>query len=186
MCSTTHARLRAAPQQTRREVLTPGEARRGNYARRLCRRVIWIIWRKRSRRGCVSIICGSWWIALTARRRSSRPRSSNVSAHRCARWDNAPDGRNINQDCGSLYVERLRDRVLAENAGLGVAFDGDADRALFVDARGEVVDGDATLWVMAKSLQSRGELAGGRIVATVMSNIGSGTRASHARHRNAA
>ena len=85
---------------------------------------------------------------------------------------NAPDGRNINHECGSLYVERLRDRVLAENASLGVAFDGDADRALFVDARGEVVDGDATLWVMAKSLQARGELAGAQIVATVMSNIG--------------
>ncbi|HEV7906026.1 MAG TPA: phosphoglucosamine mutase [Pyrinomonadaceae bacterium] len=85
---------------------------------------------------------------------------------------NTPDGRNINRECGSLYVERLRDRVLAENAHLGVAFDGDADRALFVDARGEVVDGDATLWVMAKSLQARGELAGAQIVATVMSNIG--------------
>jgi phosphoglucosamine mutase len=85
---------------------------------------------------------------------------------------NTPDGRNINQECGSLYVERLRESVLAENASLGVAFDGDADRALFVDARGQVVDGDATLWVMAKSLQARGELAGAQIVATVMSNIG--------------
>jgi phosphoglucosamine mutase len=85
---------------------------------------------------------------------------------------NAPDGRNINHECGSLYVEHLCDRVLAAGAHLGVAFDGDADRALFVDARGQVVDGDATLWVMAKSLQARGELAGNRIVATVMSNIG--------------
>ena len=85
---------------------------------------------------------------------------------------NTPDGRNINHECGSLYVERLRDRVVAEGASLGVAFDGDADRALFLDGRGEVVDGDATLWVMAKSLQARGELAGGQVVATVMSNIG--------------
>lgn len=85
---------------------------------------------------------------------------------------NTPDGRNINHECGSLYVERLRDKVIAEGASLGVAFDGDADRALFVDGRGEVVDGDATLWVMAKSLQARGELAGNKIVATVMSNIG--------------
>jgi phosphoglucosamine mutase len=53
-----------------------------------------------------------------------------------------------------------------------VAFDGDADRALFVDERGEVVDGDATLWVMAKNFQARGELAGAQVVATVMSNIG--------------
>jgi phosphoglucosamine mutase len=85
---------------------------------------------------------------------------------------NKPDGRNINHECGSLYVEQLRDRVLAEGAHLGVAFDGDADRALFVDGRGQVVDGDATLWVMAKSLQARGELAGASVVATVMSNIG--------------
>jgi phosphoglucosamine mutase len=86
--------------------------------------------------------------------------------------NNAPDGRNINRNCGSLYVEQLRDKVVAENADLAVAFDGDADRALFLDARGQVVDGDATLWVMAKSFQARGELAGASVVATVMSNIG--------------
>jgi phosphoglucosamine mutase len=86
--------------------------------------------------------------------------------------NNTPDGRNINRDCGSLYVERLRDKVFAERADLAVAFDGDADRALFLDARGQVVDGDATLWVMAKSFQARGELAGASVVATVMSNIG--------------
>jgi phosphoglucosamine mutase len=85
---------------------------------------------------------------------------------------NTPDGRNINHECGSLYVEQLRDKVASAGAHLGVAFDGDADRALFVDGRGEVVDGDATLWVMAKNLQARGELAGRRIVSTVMSNIG--------------
>jgi phosphoglucosamine mutase len=85
---------------------------------------------------------------------------------------NTPDGRNINQECGSLYVENLRDKVSAAGAHLGVAFDGDADRALFMDASGQVVDGDATLWIMAKSLQARGELAGAQIVATVMSNIG--------------
>ena len=85
---------------------------------------------------------------------------------------NAPDGRNINHECGSLYVERLSHKVIAEGADLGVAFDGDADRALFVAGRGQVVDGDATLWVMAKSFQSRGELAGDQLVATVMSNIG--------------
>ncbi|HEX8129589.1 MAG TPA: phosphoglucosamine mutase [Pyrinomonadaceae bacterium] len=86
--------------------------------------------------------------------------------------NNTPDGRNINRECGSLYVERLRDHVVAEQADLAVAFDGDADRALFLDARGQVVDGDATLWVMAKSFQERGELAGASVVSTVMSNIG--------------
>ena len=84
----------------------------------------------------------------------------------------APDGRNINQEAGSLYVEKLRAAVLDAGAHLGVAFDGDADRALFVDAQGTVVDGDATLWVMAQHMAARGELAHDMVVATVMSNIG--------------
>ncbi|HEX8190935.1 MAG TPA: phosphoglucosamine mutase [Pyrinomonadaceae bacterium] len=84
----------------------------------------------------------------------------------------APDGRNINRDCGSLHTDVLRGRVVGEGAHLGVAYDGDADRALFVDGRGELVDGDATLWVLAKGMRERGELEGGRVVATVMSNIG--------------
>lgn len=83
-----------------------------------------------------------------------------------------PDGRNINRDCGSLHIEGLQQRVLEERADLGVAFDGDADRALFVDARGRFVDGDATLWVMAQHLAAHGGLEGGLVVATVMSNIG--------------
>ena len=83
-----------------------------------------------------------------------------------------PDGRNINRDCGSLHVEGLGRRVLEEGADLGVAFDGDADRALFADARGQVVDGDAALWVLAQRMAERGELAGGLVVATVMSNVG--------------
>jgi phosphoglucosamine mutase len=86
--------------------------------------------------------------------------------------NDAPDGRNINLDCGSLHTEHLCRRVVEEGAALGVAFDGDADRSLFADARGQLVDGDATLWVLAKLMQGRGELAGERVVATVMSNIG--------------
>ena len=62
--------------------------------------------------------------------------------------------------------------MLATGATVGVAFDGDADRALFVDAQGEFVDGDATLWVLANDLNSRGQLNQGVVVATVMSNIG--------------
>jgi phosphoglucosamine mutase len=84
----------------------------------------------------------------------------------------APDGRNINRDCGSLHTDILQRRVVEEGAHLGVAYDGDADRALFVDARGQLVDGDATLWVLAKRMQARGELSGDCVVATVMSNIG--------------
>jgi phosphoglucosamine mutase len=86
--------------------------------------------------------------------------------------NNEPDGRNINLNCGSLHIEGLQNRVVEERADLGVAFDGDADRALFVDARGNFVDGDATMWVMAEDLKSRGELVGDVVVATVMSNIG--------------
>ena len=86
--------------------------------------------------------------------------------------NNVPNGRNINLQCGSLYIDSLQKRVVDEHADMGVAFDGDADRALFVDADGRFVDGDATLWVMAKYLHSKGELANDTVVATVMSNIG--------------
>lgn len=86
--------------------------------------------------------------------------------------NNKPDGRNINLDCGTLHVEGLSRRVIEEGANLGVAFDGDADRALFIDARGQLVDGDATLWVLARQMAERSELPGNQVVATVMSNIG--------------
>jgi phosphoglucosamine mutase len=84
----------------------------------------------------------------------------------------APDGRNINLNCGSLHIDSLRERVVAEKADLGVAFDGDADRALFVDEKGNFVDGDATLWVLANHLRSHERLNDDTVVATVMSNIG--------------
>jgi phosphoglucosamine mutase len=83
-----------------------------------------------------------------------------------------PNGQNINQDCGSLHVEGLEQRVVAEKADLGVAFDGDADRALFVDNKGKYVDGDGTLWVLANHLQLKSQLRHNLVVATVMSNIG--------------
>lgn len=82
-----------------------------------------------------------------------------------------PDGRNINRDCGSLHTETLQQRVIAEPADFGVAFDGDADRALFVDGNGRFVDGDAAMFVMANYLQSLGELQHS-VVGTVMSNVG--------------
>jgi phosphoglucosamine mutase len=67
-----------------------------------------------------------------------------------------PDGRNINENCGSTHIGSLCEEVREQNADLGVAFDGDADRALFVDENGEVVDGDATLWIIANHLVGRG------------------------------
>lgn len=84
----------------------------------------------------------------------------------------APDGKNINKDCGSLHLEKLQAKVLEENADFGVAFDGDADRSLFVDEQGNLVDGDAALWIMAQFLAEHGQLNNQTVVATVMSNIG--------------
>jgi phosphoglucosamine mutase len=86
--------------------------------------------------------------------------------------NNRPDGYNINRESGSLHIEGLQKEVLEVRADLGMAFDGDADRVLFVDANGNLIDGDATLWVLAKYLADRDELRDGIVVATVMSNIG--------------
>lgn len=86
--------------------------------------------------------------------------------------NNEPDGKNINHNCGSLHIENLQKKVLEENADFGVAFDGDADRSLFVDEKGNFVDGDAVLWIMGCHLHESGELRNDTVVATVMSNIG--------------
>jgi phosphoglucosamine mutase len=86
--------------------------------------------------------------------------------------NNTPDGRNINLSSGSLHTEALQQEVLTQKADLGVAFDGDADRSLFVDATGRLIDGDASLWVLAKYLKARHRLHNDTVVATVMSNIG--------------
>ena len=84
----------------------------------------------------------------------------------------SPDGRNINLNCGSLHIESLQEKVVSERADLGVAFDGDADRALFIDGNAAFVDGDETLCALATHLQSHGKLKDNVVVATVMSNIG--------------
>lgn len=86
--------------------------------------------------------------------------------------NNIPDGRNINLNCGSLHTEKLQAEVLKQQAALGIAFDGDADRSLFVDAQGQLVNGDGSLWVLANYLKARGELRQQAVVATVMSNVG--------------
>ena len=84
----------------------------------------------------------------------------------------SPDGRNINAGCGSLHLEGLQQRVVAERARLGVAFDGDADRALFVCETGKVINGDGVLLAVARHLKSQNKLKGNRVVATSMSNLG--------------
>jgi phosphoglucosamine mutase len=83
-----------------------------------------------------------------------------------------PNGRNINHTCGSLHPEDLQSKVVQEKAALGVAFDGDADRALFVSSSGRTVDGDGVLLAAARYLRSTGKLAGTRIVGTAMTNLG--------------
>jgi phosphoglucosamine mutase len=82
----------------------------------------------------------------------------------------APNGRNINLHCGSLHLESLRERVLVAGADLGVAFDGDADRVMFISHSGKVVDGDAVLLLTALPLHAQGRLS--EVIATVMSNLG--------------
>ena len=83
-----------------------------------------------------------------------------------------PDGRNINLACGSTHPANLAATVTADACQLGIAFDGDGDRAIFVDQRGRVVDGDAVLLILALDLKRRRLLTGHTVVATVMSNIG--------------
>ncbi|MDH0894330.1 MULTISPECIES: phosphoglucosamine mutase [unclassified Pseudomonas] len=82
-----------------------------------------------------------------------------------------PNGLNINDACGSTHVEALQAEVLAQQADLGIAFDGDGDRVLMVDHTGAVVDGDELLYIIARDLHERGKLQGG-VVGTLMSNLG--------------
>ena len=83
-----------------------------------------------------------------------------------------PDGLNINENCGSTHLERLQQAVLQDEAHVGFALDGDADRCLAVDHEGNVVDGDQLLAVLALALAESGHLAKNTVVATVMSNLG--------------
>jgi phosphoglucosamine mutase len=83
-----------------------------------------------------------------------------------------PDGFNINRDCGSTVPGLLQQKVVEHKADLGIALDGDADRLLLVDERGEMVDGDQILALIARSWRQAGRLQGGGVVATVMSNLG--------------
>jgi len=84
----------------------------------------------------------------------------------------SPDGRNINEHCGALHPEIVAGAVRHYNASLGITFDGDADRALFADENGCVVNGDAVRLLAARDLQARGLLTNATVVATTMSNMG--------------
>lgn len=83
-----------------------------------------------------------------------------------------PLGELINVNCGATHPERVREAVLAQGAALGLSFDGDADRVIAVDGTGRIVDGDEILYVLARSLKDQGRLAGNRVIATVMTNLG--------------
>jgi phosphoglucosamine mutase len=84
----------------------------------------------------------------------------------------SPNGRNINENCGALHPEVVARETKELGADLGITFDGDADRALFADAHGRVVNGDGVMLVAARDMQAKGELAGDVVVATTMSNMG--------------
>lgn len=83
-----------------------------------------------------------------------------------------PNGRNINEECGSLYPERAAAKVKELRADIGIALDGDADRVIIIDERGEIFDGDMLMWLCARDMKERGELKNDTVVATVMSNLG--------------
>ena len=85
---------------------------------------------------------------------------------------NQPDGRNINANCGSLHPGSLQQKVLETHATFGVAFDGDADRAVFVSSSGKLINGDGVLLAAARYLKSTGQLKGTRVVGTSMANLG--------------
>ena len=86
--------------------------------------------------------------------------------------NDSPDGRNINAGCGSLHPEGMQKLVVQTGASLGMAFDGDADRALFSSASGKLVDGDGVLLVVGRYLKSTGRLKGDAIIGTTMANLG--------------
>ncbi len=89
-----------------------------------------------------------------------------------------PDGRNINAGCGALHPEAMAARTREAGAAMGVAWDGDADRAIFSDETGRILDGDDVLWIVARNWKRKGRLTAGGVVATVMSNFGLGAALS--------
>ncbi len=100
------------------------------------------------------------------------PRAFHRAGARVTAIHDAPDGRNINDGCGALHPQAMASRMRESGAALGVAFDGDADRSIFADETGRVLDGDDTLWIIARDWKRRGLLSEGGVVGTVMSNFG--------------
>src|SRR6201991_975493 len=103
---------------------------------------------------------------------AAAPRAYRAAGARVIAINAEPNGLNINDRCGSPHLDVLRAAVLANGADLGLAHDGDADRCLALDAKGELIDGDAIMVVLALAMQEAGELASNTLVTTVMSNLG--------------
>lgn len=85
---------------------------------------------------------------------------------------NTPDGKNINANCGSLFPQNLARKVVESKADIGVAYDGDADRAIWVDEKGRILNGDHTLFVLSRFMKEKGRLKSDYVIATTMSNMG--------------
>ena len=100
------------------------------------------------------------------------PRAFHRAGARVTAIHDAPDGRNINRSCGALHPEELATQMRGSQAALGVAFDGDADRSIFADETGRILDGDDVLWIVARDWKRQGRLPRGGVVSTVMSNFG--------------
>lgn len=100
------------------------------------------------------------------------PEALRRAGARVATICDTPDGRNINTKCGALHPENMLDAVRETRAALGVAYDGDADRSIFADETGRILDGDDILWIIANDWKRKGILAPGGVVGTVMSNFG--------------
>ncbi len=110
--------------------------------------------------------------------------SANGAAYKVTPWllrelgaevisiNDKPDGMNINKDCGALYLEALKKSVLENSAHLGIAHDGDADRTIFIDEKGDIINGDHILAICAQDMKQEGRLNHHTVVATVMSNLG--------------
>jgi len=86
--------------------------------------------------------------------------------------NNSPNGKNINENCGSLYPQNLARKVVETKADIGIAYDGDADRAIWVDERGNILNGDHTLFILSQFMREKKRLRSNNIVATTMSNLG--------------
>ena len=150
------------PETSAEEMPAPNESFRREYVQFLLDSVPGISLDNR----CVVIDCANGAASAVAPQLFESLRGTIEVTHA------SPNGRNINEQCGALHPEIVAGEVKQRGAAMGFTFDGDADRALFSDENGNVVNGDAVMLLCARDLQAHGELAGDTVVATTMSNMG--------------